>query len=102
MRIPCSNWSDCGVPRGGCCAAGVREKPSHEFCAVTCDRYDGPDRAVLRKMVAATLQPVWTPDQPSRGLGDTLAKLTHAVGISPCGGCLERQAAVNKLLPYGQ
>jgi hypothetical protein len=37
---------------------------------------------------------------PSRGLGDTIAKVTKAVGIKPCGGCKNRQAKLNKLVPY--
>ena len=37
---------------------------------------------------------------PSRGLGDTIAKATKAVGIKPCGGCKKRQAALNKIFPY--
>lgn len=36
----------------------------------------------------------------SRGLGDTIAKATKAVGIKPCGGCKKRQAKLNKLVPY--
>lgn len=36
----------------------------------------------------------------SRGLGDTIAKVTKAVGLRPCGGCRKRQATLNKLLPY--
>lgn len=49
---------------------------------------------------------------PSRGLGDTVAKVTHAIGLDaaaesiakavtgkPC-GCKKRQAALNALLPY--
>lgn len=44
----------------------------------------------------------WSYDPPvkSRGLGDTIAKITRAVGIKPCGGCKKRQAALNKLVPY--
>jgi hypothetical protein len=42
----------------------------------------------------------WSPSQPSRGLGDTIAKLTNAVGIKPCGGCKRRQRALNRLVPY--
>lgn len=50
--------------------------------------------------------------EQSRGLGDTVAKVTHATGLDklaalyteitgkPC-GCHERQEALNKLLPYG-
>lgn len=37
----------------------------------------------------------------SRGLGDTIAKVTKAVGIKPCGGCLDRQKALNEMFPYG-
>jgi hypothetical protein len=36
----------------------------------------------------------------SRGLGDTIAKVTSAVGIKPCGGCKERQEKLNRLVPY--
>lgn len=36
----------------------------------------------------------------SRGLGDTIAKITSAVGIKPCGGCKKRQAALNRMVPY--
>lgn len=49
--------------------------------------------------------------QPSRGLGDTLAKLFRAVGIEwlarklnppqeGCGGCKRRQRKLNSLVPY--
>ena len=43
---------------------------------------------------------VWDPSQKSRGLGDTVAKITSAIGIKPCGGCKERQDKLNKLIPY--
>lgn len=36
----------------------------------------------------------------SRGLGDSVARVTSAVGIPPCGGCKERQAALNRWVPY--
>lgn len=36
----------------------------------------------------------------SRGLGDTVAKITAAVGIKPCGGCKDRQETLNKWFPY--
>lgn len=41
---------------------------------------------------------VWR--RPSLGLGDTVAKVTKTIGIQPCGGCKERQAALNRLVPY--
>lgn len=43
-------------------------------------------------------------DRPSRGLGDTVAKVLHAVGIkqTPGCGCAERQQALNELVPYAK
>ena len=113
MQIPCSNWRDCGVIGGGCCAAAVYQRPSYGVCAIACRKYDGPDRQALARAVLANLSagapskaqigvpggPGWTVDQPSRGLGDSFAKLTHAVGITPCGGCLDRQQGANDATP---
>jgi hypothetical protein len=36
-----------------------------------------------------------------RGLGDVIAAGTKAIGIQPCGGCKERQEALNKMVPFG-
>lgn len=36
-----------------------------------------------------------------RGLGDVIAKATSMVGITPCGGCKKRQAALNAMFPFG-
>lgn len=36
---------------------------------------------------------------PMRGLGDVISTVTHAVGIEPCGGCLKRRDALNKIAP---
>jgi hypothetical protein len=36
----------------------------------------------------------------SEGLGDTIAKITTAIGIKPCGSCKERQARLNAAVPY--
>ena len=38
----------------------------------------------------------------SRGVGDTIAKVTKAVGIRPCGGCKKRQQWLNEALPYSE
>lgn len=55
----------------------------------------------------------WNPSQPSRGLGDTIAKVTHAIGLDVVAesiakavtgkgcGCKRRQAALNAAVPYG-
>lgn len=40
------------------------------------------------------------PPPKSRGLGDTIAKVTTALGIKPCGGCKKRQDKINQLVPY--
>lgn len=46
----------------------------------------------------------WNLSQPSRGLGDTVAKVIHATGLdklAPKGcGCKKRQAALNAAVPY--
>ncbi len=36
-----------------------------------------------------------------RGLGDLVAAATSAAGIEPCASCEERQAWLNKLVPFG-
>lgn len=42
----------------------------------------------------------WTPRDESRGLGDSVAKLTSKLRIKPCGGCKDRQATLNGWWPY--
>lgn len=39
--------------------------------------------------------------EPMRGLGDVVAAVTTAVGIKPCGGCKQRQAFLNRVVPFG-
>lgn len=36
----------------------------------------------------------------SEGLGDTIAKVTKAFGIKPCGRCKKRQQKLNEIFPY--
>jgi hypothetical protein len=38
--------------------------------------------------------------QPSKGAGDTIKKVTTAIGIKPCGGCQKRAELLNRLIPY--
>lgn len=40
------------------------------------------------------------PKAPSRGLGDTIAKITRAIGLKTCGGCKKRQRRLNQRFPY--
>jgi len=42
----------------------------------------------------------WGYIPPSKGVGDTIAKITSAVGIKPCGGCKKRRAKLNEMFPY--
>lgn len=36
----------------------------------------------------------------SKGLGDTIKKVTEKLGIKQCGGCKRRQEKLNRLFPY--
>ena len=36
----------------------------------------------------------------SKGFGDSIAKLTKAVGIKPCKSCEKRKNILNKLFPF--
>ena len=36
----------------------------------------------------------------SRGLGDTIAKITGKLGVKSCGGCKRRQRKLNDWFPY--
>lgn len=39
-------------------------------------------------------------DNKSKGLGDTIKKVTNKLGIKQCGGCKKRQEKLNRLFPY--
>ena len=36
----------------------------------------------------------------SKGLGDTIARITNRLGIRQCGGCKKRQSWLNKNVSY--
>ncbi len=38
----------------------------------------------------------------SKGIGDSIAKLTESVGIKPCVSCEKRKNILNKLFPFKQ
>lgn len=40
------------------------------------------------------------PKDPSKGLGDTIKKVTDALRIPQCGACKKRQQELNRLFPY--
>ena len=81
LMVQCSKWSDCGVPSGGCCSDGhFGGRPSACTCMIACGHYDGP----------------------SRGVGDTVAKVLAVVGVKKTSGCncANRQVALNQMVPY--
>lgn len=39
-------------------------------------------------------------DNKSKGLGDSIKKVTDKLGIKQCGGCKKRQDKLNRLFPY--
>jgi hypothetical protein len=67
-----------GNGRGIQCALGLHGGYPHISVCRRCDQYDGA----------------------SRGAGDTVAKITRAIGIRKCGGCKRRQRKLNKLIRY--
>lgn len=74
VRPACVHWD------GGRCSLGLwGGRPSPGTCRV-CPDYEGPDR----------------------GVGDTVARATKAVGIRPCGGCNKRRDRLNAAFPYGR
>jgi len=46
------------------------------------------------------LKKVWS--QPSKGFGDTFAKITKSFGIKPCDACEERRKTWNEKLAYAK
>lgn len=80
--------------------------PPHASPCSTCQR----EWTAGAPPTADLLTPTLIQIMPSRGLGDTVAKITHATGIDravkavfgPDCGCAERQAAANKFFPYGK
>jgi hypothetical protein len=77
-RPSCSHWT------GSRCSLGLYGgTPSPGVC-LRCDSYEGPDR----------------------GLGDTAHRVIRSVGLDRvvpkgCGGCSQRRAALNRIVPFG-
>lgn len=45
--------------------------------------------------------PLGQAQQPMRGVGDVVARATHALGIPSCAPCEERRRRLNQLWPFG-
>ena len=102
-----------------CHAAGIEPQEPLEFAQKAgmassgMAAYTGLPAAEAYLKFIRENRPVYVPPpQESKGLGDTVAKITHATGLDklatlytsitgrPC-GCTSRQEALNKLIPYG-
>ena len=68
-------------------------------CATCCTDADWRERVVGTRDFECP-HGVTADNLPSRGLGDTIAKITTTAKIRPCRGCKKRQAKLNKLIPY--
>lgn len=99
------NDCQCNIPDGGYCERHLMRKTKH--LVNLCRTNEGYFK------IWEDSRNRWTLSKSSRGLGDTIAKLTHATGIDrvanfvahgdtkkPCGGCGQRQGILNQLVPY--
>ena len=57
------------------CSLGICKLPVLIDCCESCGDYEGKDR----------------------GLGDTVKRVTSAMGVKTCGGCQKRREAMNKI-----
>jgi septal ring factor EnvC (AmiA/AmiB activator) len=57
-------------------------------------------RKQLTALIAQKNREVTEQAKKSRGLGDTIKKVTNALGIKQCGACKKRQAKLNAMFPY--
>lgn len=86
-----------------------------ERCRADSDKgQERRDRLIAKPLAGLNLGPrfacpfgrgevgAYIPPPKSKGVGDTVAKVTHALGIEQCPPCKERQADWNALLPYNQ
>ncbi|MCY1664344.1 hypothetical protein [Rhizobium sp. SL86] len=60
------------------------------------DQDEKPQPAEPRRRMR--LPPIIKPED--RGVGDVIARLAESAGITPCGGCRERQQRLNNWMPF--
>ena len=58
-------------------------------------REDGRDRVLFSSNHIMTKK-----EEPSKGVGDTVKKVTEKLGIPQCNACKKRQKKLNRLFPY--
>lgn len=117
--ILCKHWQDCGIHKGGCCSAGIYDRPSYGVCLVVCEEYDGPPREAMANELVRRAGPgsktvavssstpqrrirrgsVLVGGQPQKAyLGDRLGSLVGRVtGRQPCSGCKKIEGGLNWL-----
>ena len=79
------------------CACEFCKTAGRQFTASMHGRFQRNPEAWKQWQAAYLAKPK---PQKSRGLGDTIAAVTTALGIPTCGGCKKRQEALNRLVPY--
>lgn len=117
------NKYDYGLFRSACRARGTEVPPQSEWqlevqMLIKCmTEYPGEQLVnsfprFCAKYNIKTASEIIAGNEQSRGLGDTVAKITHATGLDKLAelythvtgkdcGCQSRQEALNKLFPYG-
>jgi hypoxanthine phosphoribosyltransferase len=89
-------------------AKRIGHDPGREWAEA---EYRKQRKEAAERLIAAA-RPPWNPSMPSRGLGDTVAKITHAIGLDKLAkgvarllgkkdcGCSKRQSELNQAVPY--
>lgn len=107
IMCDCSQFT--GRARDMCEGAGRDGRPDPRRKAVEVWRSRNCQRSTVQD---GSQESQWNPSQPSRGLGDTIAKVTHAIGLDVVAesivkavtgkgcGCKKRQAVLNAAVPY--
>ncbi len=109
---PCEQFP--GRLKDLCLGVGLDGRPNPQAKHVAAFREQHGFAPLPARTNAATPvadQKAWDVSQPSRGLGDVIAKVTHATGIDKvvkavagkkgC-GCAKRQAALNAAVPFAE
>jgi hypothetical protein len=92
-RPDCRHWSACGTAGGGCCGLSrFGGRPSLGTCRGCIAR--GENRAAgAGDAVAVVLN--------ASGMGHVAKRVIEAATGKPC-GCANRQATLNRVLPFGR
>lgn len=87
-----------------------RPNPQAKYVAAFREQH-GISPLIVNAATPVADQKAWDVSQPARGLGDVIAKVTHATGIDKvvkavagkkgC-GCAKRQAALNAAVPFAE